>query len=168
MMERNYFHWFEADGRQAWCLSINDIHEKISQFLLVESSAVRARKYSAIFEILTIFVIKRHWFTSVVLTNVFSLWKYWQSEVNKLFCTWRKCMTKLCIILSCILLISNSMVSRAIWKNKHLCVFQRPQIALVLRICAILIVFEKLTCACFFQIFVLETMLLPILINLWK
>ena len=45
-------------------------------------------------------------------------------EVNKLFCTWRKRMTQFCIILSCILFISNSMVSRAIWKNTHSWVFQ--------------------------------------------
>ena len=52
------------------------------------------------------------------------------------------------------------MVSRAIWKNISW-VFQRLQIALVLRTRAILIVFEKLTRACFFQI-ALETILLPI------
>jgi hypothetical protein len=50
------------------------------------------------------------------------------------------------------LLISNSIVSRAIWKNLHSWVFQRLQIALILRTGAILIVFEKLTPACFFQI----------------
>jgi hypothetical protein len=48
--------------------------------------------------------------------------------------------------------ISNSMVSRAIWKNIHSWVFQRLQIALVLWTRAILIVFEKHTRACFFQI----------------
>ena len=57
------------------------------------------------------------------------------------------------------------MVSRAIWKNIHSWVFQRLQIALVLRTRAILIVFEKLTRACFFQI-ALETILLPIQIAL--
>ena len=46
--------------------------------------------------------------------------------------------------------ISNSMVSRAIWKNIHSWVFQRLQIALVLWTRAILIVFEKLTRALFF------------------
>ena len=56
-------------------------------------------------------------------------------------------MTQFCIILSCILFISNSMVSRAIWKNTHSWVFQKPQTALVLRTRVILIVFEKLTCA---------------------
>jgi hypothetical protein len=50
------------------------------------------------------------------------------------------------------LLIGNSIVSRAIWKNIHSWVFQRLQIALVLRTRAILIVYEKLTRACFFQI----------------
>ena len=72
----------------------NNIHENISQFWLAESSAV-LRKYSA---------IKRNaeCFTSVVLRNVFSLWKYWQSEENKLLWTW-----------------SNGMVSRAIWKHTH-------------------------------------------------
>ena len=62
---------------------------------------------------------------------------------------------------SCILLLSNSTVSRGIWKNIHSWVFQRLQIALVLRTGAILIVFEKLTRACFSQI-ALETILLPI------
>ena len=113
----------------------SNIHINISQFWLAESSAV-LRKYSLkkeiqcnIFVILTFFVIKTHCFTSVVLTSVFSLWKYWESEVNKLFCTWRKRTTQFCIILSCILLISNSMVYRAIWKNTHSWVFQRPQMA---------------------------------------
>ena len=101
------------------------------------------KENSAIFEI---FVIKTDCFTSVVLTNVFSLWKHWQSEVNKLFCTWRKRMTQLCIILSRILLISNSMVSRVIWKNTYSSVFQKPQIAFVFPTRVILI----LTCACFF------------------
>ncbi len=41
------------------------------------------------------------------------------------------------------------MFSRAIWKNIHSWVFQRLQIALVLRTCAISIIFEKLTRACF-------------------
>ena len=41
-------------------------------------------------------------------------------------------------ILLCKLLISNSMVSREIWINMHSLVFQRPQIALVLRTRAIL------------------------------
>jgi hypothetical protein len=53
------------------------------------------------------------------------------------------------------------MVSRAIWKNIHLRVFQRLQIALVLRtraILSILVVFEKLIRACFSQI-TLETIL---------
>ena len=53
------------------------------------------------------------------------------------------------------------MVSRSIWKNRHSWVFQRPQSALILPTRAILIVFEKLTRACFVQI-ALETMLLPI------
>ena len=57
------------------------------------------------------------------------------------------------------------MVSRAIWKNIHSWVFQRLQIALVLRTRAILIVFDKLTRACFFQI-ALETILLPIQIKI--
>ena len=43
--------------------------------------------------------------------------------------------------------------------------FKNAQIALVLRTCAILYVFQKLTRACFSQI-VLETILLPILITL--
>jgi len=37
-------------------------------------------------------------------------------------------------------------------RNKHLQIFQRPQIALVLRARAILLVFEKFTCAYLFQI----------------
>ena len=68
-------------------------------------------------------------------------------------------------LFKCILLIGVSMVSSAIWKNTHLWVFQRPQITLILRPHAILIVFEKLAFACFFQI-VLETMLLPIIMLL--
>ena len=44
--------------------------------------------------------------------------------------------------------------------NKHLYIFQRPQIALALRARAILLVFEKFTCAYLFQI-ALETMWLP-------
>ena len=92
--------------------------------------------------------LKHNVFTSVLLTNVLSLWKYWKSEVNKLFCmwAWRKRMTQFCIILSYLLLISNSKVSRAIWKNMHSSVFQRPQIALVLWTRAILIV------SCYFEI----------------
>ena len=54
------------------------------------------------------------------------------------------------------------MVSRAILNNTHSSVFQRPQTALILLTRAILIVFEKLTRACFHQI-ALEIMLLPIL-----
>ena len=77
------------------------------------------RKYSAIFAIITIFATKTHCFTSVVLTNVFSLWKYWQSEGNKLFCTWYKRMTQFCISLSCILLISNSMHGFSSNLKKH-------------------------------------------------
>ena len=42
--------------------------------------------------------------------------------------------------------------------------FKNAQIALVLRTCAILYVFEKLTRACFSQI-ALETILLPLLIK---
>ena len=76
-------------------------------------------KYSAIFEILTNFAIEKFCFISIVLTNVFSLWKYWQS---KLFCTWRKRMTQFCITL-----ISNNMVCRAIWKHTHSWVFQRTR-----------------------------------------
>jgi len=36
--------------------------------------------------------------------------------------------------------------------NKHLQIFQRPQIALALRAQAILLVFQKFTCAYLFQI----------------
>ena len=36
--------------------------------------------------------------------------------------------------------------------NKHLQIFQRPQIALALRACAILLVFEEFTHAYLFQI----------------
>ena len=69
---------------------------------------------------------------------------------------------------SCTLLISNSMVSCGIWKNTHSWVFQRLQMALVVRTRAILIVFEKLTRACFSQI-ALETILLYTYTNLfWK
>ena len=56
------------------------------------------------------------------------------------------------------------MVSRAIWKISHFVSISKTQIAPVLRTRAILIVFEKLTCACFFQI-ALETLLLPIYTN---
>jgi hypothetical protein len=51
------------------------------------------------------------------------------------------------------------MVSREIWINMHEWVFQRPQIALVLRTRCYFEVFEKLTRACYIQI-ALETMLL--------
>jgi hypothetical protein len=69
---------------------------------------------------------------------------------------------------SCTLLISNSMVSCGIWKNTHSWVFQRLQMALVVRTRAILIIFEKLTRACFSQI-PLETILLYTYTNLfWK
>jgi hypothetical protein len=61
-----------------------------------------------------------------------------------------------CIFFSCILLINNGMVSRAIWKNIHSWVFQRLQIALVLRTRAILTVFENLTRACFFETILLS------------
>ena len=47
--------------------------------------------------------------------------------------------------------------------NKHLWIFQRPQIALALRARAISLVFEKFTRAYLFQI-TLEIMWLPILI----
>jgi hypothetical protein len=70
------------------------------------------------------------WFTS----HVFRVWK-WP----------RICF---CISFSCILLISNSMISRAIWKNIHSWVFQRLQIALALQTHAISIVFEKLFSNC--------------------
>ena len=43
-------------------------------------------------------------------------------------------------LFSCTSLIGNSMISRAICQNTHLWVFQRPQIALVVRTCAILTV----------------------------
>ena len=45
--------------------------------------------------------------------------------------------------------------------NKHLKIFQRPKIALALRVRAILLVFEKFTRAYLFQI-ALEIMRLPI------
>ena len=50
--------------------------------------------------------------------------------------------------------------------NKHLQIFQRPQIALALRARAIFLVFEKFTRACLFQIIALEIMWLPIFILL--
>ena len=50
------------------------------------------------------------------------------------------------------------MVSRAIWKRYTREFFKAIKIALVLRTRVILIVFKKLTRACFFQI-ALETML---------
>ena len=54
------------------------------------------------------------------------------------------------------------MVSREVWEKHALMSFSKTQIELVLRTCAILCVFEKLTRACFSQI-ALETILLPIL-----
>ena len=42
--------------------------------------------------------------------------------------------------------------SCAIWNEQALVTFQRPQIALALRTCAILLVFEKFTRAYLFQI----------------
>ena len=57
------------------------------------------------------------------------------------------------------------MVSREIWEKHALMSFSKTQIELVLRTRAILYVFEKLTRACFSQI-ALETILLPILINI--
>ena len=57
------------------------------------------------------------------------------------------------------------MVSRAFWKNTHSWVFQKPQIALVLRTRAILIVFEKLVFVRVFSQIALEIMLLPICTN---
>ena len=62
-----------------------------------------------------------------------------------------------CIIFSCILLVSNSIV--LVQFQKRYTRFQRLQIALVFRTRAILIVFEKLSR--FFEI-ALETILLPI------
>ena len=52
--------------------------------------------------------------------------------------------------------------------NKHFYIFQRPQNALALRACALLLVFEKFTRAYSFQI-ALEIMWLPILkpLNKW-
>jgi hypothetical protein len=82
----------------------------------------------------------------VITSHVFRAWK-WP----------RICF---CIIFSCILLISNTMISRAIWKNIHSWVFQRLQIALALQTHAISIVFEKLIRAFFFfQIALDETVL---------
>ena len=54
------------------------------------------------------------------------------------------------ITFSYTLLIVNSMISRAIWENKHSWVFRRPRTAHVLRTRAILIVFDKLVQGCFF------------------
>ena len=59
--------------------------------------------------------------------------------------------------------MGNTKTYRAIWKNTHLGVFQRPQITLVLQTRAIWIVFEDLTRSACFQI-ALETMLLTMLI----
>jgi len=69
------------------------------------------------------------------------------------------------LFFSCILLIGNHTISRSIWNNLHSCFCQRAQIALALRACAILILFEKNTCANYFQID-LETVRLPLLIPL--
>jgi hypothetical protein len=56
-----------------------------------------------------------------------------------------------CIVYRSFCIGNNSKVSSAIWKkNIHAWVFQRLQIALVLWTRAILIVYEKLTRACFF------------------
>ena len=44
-----------------------------------------------------------------------------------------------CDVFSCTLLRSNNMISLAIWCNKHLQIFQRPQMALALRARAILL-----------------------------
>ena len=68
-------------------------------------------------------------------------------------------------ILVCLLLASNHMIFfEQFGINKYLQIFQRPQIALALRACAILSVFEKFTLAYLFQI-ALEIMLLPIRIK---
>ena len=65
---------------------------------------------------------------------------------------------------SCILLISNHMIFLVQFEiNKHLKIFQRPQIALAPRARAILLVFENFTRAYSFQI-ALVIMWLPILI----
>ena len=56
-------------------------------------------------------------------------------------------------IFSCILLISNRMIFLVQFGiNKHLQIFQRPQIALALRARAILLVYEKFTRAYLLQI----------------
>jgi hypothetical protein len=92
-------------------------------------NTVQKMKYSANFLIFLVFLI--FYFSNFIISK----------------CAY----ARTCIIFSCILLISNSMVSRAIWKDIHSWVSQRLQIALVLRIRAIMIVFEKLTRACFFS-----------------
>ena len=51
--------------------------------------------------------------------------------------------------------------------NKQLYIFQRPQSPLALRGRALLLVFEKFTCAYLFQI-ALEIMWLPLLSNLMR
>ena len=51
------------------------------------------------------------------------------------------------------IIISNHMIFHVHFGiNKHLKIFQRPQIALALRACAILLVFEKFIHAYLFQI----------------
>ena len=57
------------------------------------------------------------------------------------------------LLLIIILLISNPMIFLVQFGiNKHLQIFQSPEIALALRARAILLVFEKFTCAYLFQI----------------
>ena len=56
-------------------------------------------------------------------------------------------------IFPCILLTRNHMISSAIWNKQALVnFFQRPQIALALRVRAILLVLKKLSLAYLFQI----------------
>ena len=59
---------------------------------------------------------------------------------------------KLSRIFSCLLLTRNHMIFLVQFGiNKHLLIFQRPQIALALRAHTILLVFKKITRAHFFQ-----------------
>ena len=66
------------------------------------------------------------------------------------------------LLFSYTLLIGDNTISRAIWKNMQSWVFQRPQVTFVVWTCAIMIVFEKLSRAYFFQI-ALQSVLLPLL-----
>ena len=91
--------------------------------------------------------------TSVVLTNVFSSWNIDNCRVNRINYFARDAsvwLSSACTILSCILLISNGMIFRAISEKPALVSFSKTSKSTRLSDSCYFEVFEKHTRACFF------------------